>query len=192
MTGERALNIAGSIASLAALGYLLLHLPRKGETAVAGLGALKLKRLAPGYYQFKTSVGETWSVEGSAENPAYGSGTIWRVMNPDGVSIGDVFYRKQDAVEVLESMLRHRGSLKGLPTKGRVPLKTAQRALKKLPRKAQACRGMTPAALREGMEIEREHRDITKGRVGQTAKIAAAHICERSDYYSRIKRYVEG
>jgi hypothetical protein len=36
-----------------------------------------------------------------------------------------------------------------------------------------------------------EHRDITQGRVGQTAKIAAAHICERPDYYSRIKRYVE-
>lgn len=51
---------------------------------------------------------------------------------------------------------------------------------------------MTAEALREGMEIEREHRDITKGRVGQTAKIAAAHICERPDYYTRIKRYVEG
>ena len=50
---------------------------------------------------------------------------------------------------------------------------------------------MTAERLREGMEIEREHRDITGGRVGQTAKIAAAHICERPDYYKRIKRYVE-
>lgn len=116
--GERFLNVAGSLASLAALGYLLLHLPKRGKrVAVAGL--------------------------------------------------------------------------RGLPTKGPVPLKTAKRALKRLPKKAQACRGMTASALREGMEIEREHRDITKGRVGQTAKIAAAHICERPDYYSRIKRFVE-
>jgi hypothetical protein len=119
MTGERALNIAGSIASLAALGYLLTHLPRRGErAAVAGLAAL--------------------------------------------------------------------------PTKGRVKLTTARRALARLPRRSQECHGMTAERLREGMEIEREHRDITGGRVGQTAKIAAAHICERPDYYARIKRYVEG
>lgn len=116
---ERWLHIGGSIASLAALGYLLLHLPRRGEqVSVAGLS--------------------------------------------------------------------------GLPTKGRVKLATARRALASLPRRSQECRGMTAERLREGMEIEREHRDITKGRVGQTAKIAAAHVCERPDYYSRIKRYVEG
>jgi hypothetical protein len=116
---ERWLHIAGSIASLTALGYLLLHLPRKGKrVAVAGL--------------------------------------------------------------------------RGLPAHGRIPAATAKRALKRLPKKTRACVGMTVAALREGMEIEREHRDITQGRVGQTAKIAAAHICERPDYYKRIKRYVEG
>lgn len=81
--------------------------------------------------------------------------------------------------------------LLGLPTKGRIPLATAKRALKQLPKKSQACEGMSAAKLREGMEIEREHRDLTKGRVGQTAKIAAAHICERSDYYKRIKKFVE-
>lgn len=117
MNGERFLNIAGSIASLAALAYLLTHLPRRGE------------RSTP---------------------------------------------------------------VAGLPTHGRIPMATVKRALKKLPKTSQACRGMTPDTLREGMEIEREHRDITQGRVGQTAKIAAAHICERPDYYSRIKRYVEG
>jgi hypothetical protein len=116
---ERWLHIGGSIASLAALGYLLMHLPRRGErVSVAGLS--------------------------------------------------------------------------GLPTKGRVKLATARRALARLPRRAQECRGMTAERLREGMEIEREHRDITGGRVGQTAKIAAAHVCERPDYYTRIKRYVEG
>ena len=79
----------------------------------------------------------------------------------------------------------------GLPKKGRIPLETAERALHNLPPRSQKCKGMTANALREGMEIEREHRDITQGRVGQTARIAAAHICERPDYYRRIKRYVE-
>ena len=78
-----------------------------------------------------------------------------------------------------------------LPTRGRIPMKTVKSALKKLSKSRQACDGMTTAALREGMEIEREHRDITKGRVLDTAKIAAAHICERRDYYRRIKRFVE-
>jgi GNAT superfamily N-acetyltransferase len=81
-------------------------------------------------------------------------------------------------------------TLEGLPARGRIPLPTARRALNRLGRKAKAC-GITPALLREGMEIEREHRDITGGRVLQTAKIAAAHICERRDYYKRIKRFVE-
>lgn len=116
---ERWLSAAGSLASLAALGYLLTHLPRRGErVSVAGLS--------------------------------------------------------------------------GLPTHGRVKLSTARRALARLPKKSQACRGMTAERLREGMEIEREHRDVTKGAIGTTAKIAAAHICERPDYYTRIKRYVEG
>lgn len=112
------LNVAGSLASIAALGYLILNLTKKGQSpVVAGINAL--------------------------------------------------------------------------PTHGRVPLETAARALKNLPKHSQKCEGMSPAALREGMEIEREHRDITQGRVGQTARIAAAHICERPDYYKRIKRYVE-
>jgi hypothetical protein len=41
------------------------------------------------------------------------------------------------------------------------------------------------------MEVEREHRDVTKGGVLKTAKIAAAHLCERSDYYRRLKKFVE-
>lgn len=115
---ERWLSAAGSLASLAALGYLVLHLPKRGErVTVAGL--------------------------------------------------------------------------RGLPAHGRIPTRTVKRALKKLPKKSQACRGMTVSALREGMEIEREHRDVTKGAIGTTAKIAAAHICERPDYYKRIKKYVE-
>jgi hypothetical protein len=84
-----------------------------------------------------------------------------------------------------------RGGLKGLPTKGRIPLETVKRALSRLPKKSKAC-GFTAQELREGMEIEREHRDVTGGAVGTTAKIAAAHLCESGPrYYKRIKKYVE-
>lgn len=78
-----------------------------------------------------------------------------------------------------------------LPKHGRIPMAQVKRALKMLGGdKAEKCR-ITPALLREGMEIEREHADVTKLAVGATAKVAAAHICERRDYYKRIKRYVE-
>ena len=80
--------------------------------------------------------------------------------------------------------------LKGLPKAGRIPVATAKRVLKRLPAKTRAC-GFTPAELREGMEVEREHRDVTKGRVLDTAKVAAAHLCERRDYYKRLKKFVE-
>lgn len=78
-------------------------------------------------------------------------------------------------------------SLDGLPRTGRIPLATARRALKSLGRKATACR-ITPEALREGMEVEREHRDVTRGGMLKTAKIAAAHLCESSRYYKELKK----
>jgi hypothetical protein len=79
--------------------------------------------------------------------------------------------------------------LKGLPPKGRIPLATAKRAMGRLPAKVRAC-GFTVAQLREGMEVEREHRDVTKGGVIKTARIAAAHLCEfpRGGYYPGLKR----
>jgi GNAT superfamily N-acetyltransferase len=77
-----------------------------------------------------------------------------------------------------------------LPKKGRIPAAQVQRAMKSLGAKVQKCK-ITPALLREGMEVEREHRDVTHLNVGTTARIAASHICERRDYYKRIKRYVE-
>lgn len=112
---ERWLHIGGSIASLAALGYLILHLPKRGErgTPVAGL-----------------------------------------------------------------------------PMTGHIPLKTAARALKRLPKKYQNC-GITPDLLREGMEIEREHAYTTKGAVGATARVTADHLCEQLAYYKKLKKYVE-
>lgn len=111
------LGVAGSLASLTALGHLLTHLPKRGkQVAVAGL--------------------------------------------------------------------------RGLPAKGRVPMKTVRRALSRLPKKYQGC-GITPELLREGMEIEREHAYTTKGAVGATASVTADHLCERRDYYKRLKKYVE-
>jgi hypothetical protein len=104
----------------------------------------------------------------------------WRKLNPRVVP------DKDRPTETREDVL----FLDGLPKSGRIPLDTAKRAMKRLPAKTRAC-GFSPAALREGMEIEREHRDVTKGRVLDTAKVAAAHLCERPDYYKRLKRYVE-
>lgn len=63
-------------------------------------------------------------------------------------------------------------------------------AFKKLEKKAQKC-GFTKPELREGMNVEKEHADVTGGGALITAKIAAAHLCERTDYYKRIKKYVE-
>lgn len=83
-----------------------------------------------------------------------------------------------------------RRKLGALPTKGPLPMDVAKRALVRLPKKLRSC-VPTPEALREGMEVEREHRNVTKGAVGTTAKIAATHLCERGDYYRRLKRYVE-
>lgn len=39
-----------------------------------------------------------------------------------------------------------------------------------------------------GLNEELEHRDVTHGNLIQTGKIAHAHLRERKDYYSRLKR----
>ncbi len=214
---ERWLHIGGSIASLAALGYLLMHLPRKGkQTAVAGLSGLH--GFDPAFRSRLTD--EIVVTPGWHDATKIGSGTAsdedlaeWE----DGFVDDETgkFYTRREAAkklmptakaqtaakklridtEALESQdyaAGKKAGLFGLPAHGRIPVATVKRALKKLPKKTRACVGMTAERLREGMEIEREHKDITGGRVGQTAKIAAAHICERPDYYARIKRYVEG
>lgn len=119
MTGfERAVNLAGSVASLIALGYLW-HLFGDDSTsapAIAGLGVL--------------------------------------------------------------------------PRRGRVSIDSAKKALKKLPKKARRC-GFTAEDLRRGMQVEREHWNVTRGSERMTAMIAAAHLCERLDYYERLERRVE-
>ena len=84
-------------------------------------------------------------------------------------------------------MSEKKTKLGALPRTGRIPMTTVKRALKQLGRKVAACK-ITPAALRLGMEVEREHRDVTRGGALKTAKIAAAHLCEAGPrYYSGLK-----
>lgn len=39
-----------------------------------------------------------------------------------------------------------------------------------------------------GLNEELEHRDVTAGNLRVTARIALAHLRERPDYYTRLKR----
>ena len=39
-----------------------------------------------------------------------------------------------------------------------------------------------------GMDVEKEHQDVTKGNAVLTAKIALAHLKEKPDYYTRLKK----
>jgi len=43
-----------------------------------------------------------------------------------------------------------------------------------------------------GMNVELEHKDVTHGNLVQTAKIAAAHLREKPNYYTLLLRNVEG
>lgn len=81
-------------------------------------------------------------------------------------------------------------ALGALPKKGTIPVSSVDYALRKLAPQVKKC-GITRGLLREGMSIEREHQDVTRGGVERTARIAVAHLCERKDYYKRLKRYVE-
>lgn len=76
-----------------------------------------------------------------------------------------------------------------LPKKGRIPLATVKRAAAKLPKWTRKC-GFTITQLREGMEVEREHADVTKRGAFKTAQIAAAHLCEfkGGGYYPSLKQ----
>lgn len=51
--------------------------------------------------------------------------------------------------------------------------------------------GVTSTMLAEGMTVEREHADIGGCTALTAARIALAHLRERSDYYARLKRFVE-
>ena len=94
-----------------------------------------------------------------------------------------------DTARAQAAFAREQG-LGGLKRRGPVPMSAVTYAMKKLQRQVKSC-GITKAKLREGMTVEREHRDVTKGGIEKTARIAVAHLCERKDYYKRLKRYVE-
>lgn len=51
--------------------------------------------------------------------------------------------------------------------------------------------GANVSDLLVGMNIEREHADVTGCCPVPTARIAAAHLRERLDYYRLLARYVE-
>jgi len=40
----------------------------------------------------------------------------------------------------------------------------------------------------QGLKVELEHRNVTKGNLLLTGKIALAHLKELPDYYTRLKR----
>lgn len=42
-----------------------------------------------------------------------------------------------------------------------------------------------------GMNVELEHQDVTDGSLVKTAMIAAAHLREVPDYYTKLKQHVE-
>ncbi len=42
-----------------------------------------------------------------------------------------------------------------------------------------------------GLDVEKEHDDITKGNRVKRLKIANAHLKERPDYYELLKKHVE-
>ena len=42
-----------------------------------------------------------------------------------------------------------------------------------------------------GMNVELEHQDVTDGSLVKTAMIAAAHLREVPDYYTKLKQLVE-
>lgn len=79
-----------------------------------------------------------------------------------------------------------------LPARGPVSRRTAKQVLKALRKHVRGCR-IDLDEFRVGLEVEREHRDLTRLDALQTGRIAAAHLCEKSGrgYYERLKRYVE-
>lgn len=75
-------------------------------------------------------------------------------------------------------------------TRRQVTYEQAEEVRATLPRSLRGC-GYTSAQLQEGMQVELEHWSVTHGSLRKTAMIAAAHLCERRDYYVRLKKYVE-
>jgi len=68
----------------------------------------------------------------------------------------------------------------------------ARRALTKIRKRKLPHAHLTLRMLVQGMNVEREHRDIGSCHSPtMAARIALAHLRERPDYYRRLKRFVE-
>lgn len=74
--------------------------------------------------------------------------------------------------------------------KQKITREQAKAAFLLIPKSQRKC-VPSPGLLHEGMNVEIEHQNVTHGSLKKTAMIAAAHICERPDYYKRLKKYVE-
>ena len=67
----------------------------------------------------------------------------------------------------------------------KVPRKISDAILKKMKYT------FNPEEFNKGMNVEMEHKDVTNGNVVKTAKIAAAHLTEKPNYYTLLQKYVE-
>jgi hypothetical protein len=70
------------------------------------------------------------------------------------------------------------------------PKFTLQQA-KRLMKKVRLPKGVSLNWFHHGLNVEREHRDVTKCNPLWTAKIAAVHFNEGKLYYYLLDRYVE-
>lgn len=115
----------------------------------------------------------------------YGRGPMKRAV----VTLKPAAHRH--ALVWLDSREEQGAALDGLGRLTRtIPASALDYATKKLQRKMKAC-GVSKTALRTGMKVELEHKDVTRGGIEKTARIALTHLCERKDYYQRLKKYVE-
>lgn len=173
-------------------GYMPL-LERYMEThralAFAGTGAVGVKndayllfRNPRKLWQFSTfspGVGPVGHTEGKTVEEALQHATALRSARPDDgaylrlvMAAPDVF----DEPEALDGLLA-----------GAVSPAGVSRAMRHLAAKVRRC-GITRRALRAGMAVELEHRDVTHGDFTKTARIAAAHLCESPRYYQELAK----
>jgi len=70
------------------------------------------------------------------------------------------------------------------------PFTSAQ--VRRVRARSRIARQFSASALRKGMNVEREHKNIGACHSPLlAARIALAHLRERPDYYERLKKFVE-
>jgi len=75
-----------------------------------------------------------------------------------------------------------------IPKTGRVSRMLAARLMRRLDIKMPDRR---LEEFRRGLEVEREHVDVTGGDAVTTARIVMAHLREKPNYYTLLDKYVE-